>query len=109
METRYTIIKPDGRQHDDRVEWPKDPGYDRIKTLVTPILGGDLEHVSVLHDGKPTDMFVDEEGVRKHLERNDKATAIYRAWWIKGHPTDNPEALSAIYGTAILFHRRVWF
>lgn len=88
------------------------PGYDQLRTVIEPLLdGAPLEHVKVLWNGKPADMFVDEMGhVRKQpLPRNDEATAIYRANWLKQHPECDPETLPIIVGTAILFEQRVWF
>jgi hypothetical protein len=108
MKTDFTIIRPDGTLERGNVDWPNDPGYDRIKTLIAPLVGGGIEHVSVLHNGRRTDMFVNETGGLDGLPANDKATAIYhaatraRGQSVKGAPM--------IYGTAILFDdRRVWF
>jgi hypothetical protein len=67
------------------------------------------EHVSVLFKGAPADMFVDETGVLKGLPRNEAATAIYRANWLKQHPEQDPEALPHIAGTAVVTGRRIWF
>jgi hypothetical protein len=53
-------------------------------------------------------MFVDETGVGR-LPRNEAATAIYRNNWLTQHPSVPAESISAIYGTAVLFARRVWF
>lgn len=111
MKTKYTIIKPDGTQEDHVVDWPKEPGYDRIRAVVEPILGGGfLEHVAVLFCDKPHDMFVDEEGhlPHKNLPRNEKATAVYRRATLKRDPKRDPESIPWIAGTAIIFHRRVW-
>ena len=67
-----------------------------------------MEHVAVLYQDRPADMFVDEIGAIKSLPRNEAATAIYRANWLKQHPRTDPESLDAIYGPAVLFHRIVW-
>ena len=90
------------------------PGYEQLRELIEPVLGGPLEHVSVLWNGERADMFVDELGhveltTRDPLPRNDEATAIYRANWLKQHPGTDPETLAWIAGTAILFRVRVWF
>lgn len=49
--------------------------------LMRPMIGlgayESLEHVSVLWQGKRAHMFVDEEGLRKGLLRNERATRIY--------------------------------
>jgi hypothetical protein len=56
------------------------------------------------------DMFVDEIG---HVRdggpkpRNDAATAIYRANWLRAEGGD-PETLPWIAGIAIVFDRRIW-
>ena len=90
------------------VEWPTEPGFDAINKLVQPLIGGGhIEHVSVLHDGKRRDMFVDEEGRVKGMVRNDRATAIYRAAYMSRHPESDPEKLPHIAGPAVLFTRRV--
>jgi hypothetical protein len=66
------------------------------------------EHVSVLFEGKPADMFVDENGHAKNLPRNEAATAIYRAYSLRQHPNTDPESLPFIAGTAVLFDAPVW-
>lgn len=124
MLTKYTIIPADSSMNmiERDVEWPYDPGYERIAPLVEPMLhefGGKnmMEHVSVWltpdfnpgPEGFRTDMFVDEMGLIDGLPRNDRATRIYRANWLTQHPETPPEGLSYIAGPAILFHRRVWF
>lgn len=108
--TAYRVIYPDGAQIPGKVDWPGDPGYDLIARLIRPILdGGNLEHVSVLHEGRRHDLFVDEDGHSKRLARNDEATAIYRCNWLTQHPECDPESLPCIVGPAILFSRLVWF
>ena len=72
---------------------------------------GPLEHVTVLHDGKRADMFVDEMGhVRMDgpKPRNDVATGLYRANWMAQHRGQDPEDLPFIAGNAVLFDRIVW-
>lgn len=98
------------------VDWPKDPGYGRIKALVEPLIGGEpLEQVAVLHAGQRRDMFVSETGnvhltTRDPLPINDAATAIYRHNRLTQHPGTDPDTLPTIAGTAVLFtNRRVWF
>lgn len=110
MKTLYTVIRADGAQSTSHIDWPQEPAYDLIQALLTPILdGGDPEHVLVKWNGERTDMFVDEIGILKGLPRNDPATDIYRAYFLRQHPGEMPENLSHIRGTAVLFHRRVWF
>ena len=108
--TTHYLVLPVGKTGESRqVEWPAEPGYDAIKAVINPILGAELEHVTVLHNGEAADMFVDEMGALKQLPRNEAVTAIYRANRLDKHPTTKPETLPAIYGTAILFARRIWF
>ena len=110
MNTEYTVIHPDGSEQTWCINLPAAPTLQTLRSLIVPHLdGGDLEQIGVLHNGKGTDMFVDEEGLLKHLPRNDKATAIYRAHYLKQHPGIDPEQLGFIAGTAVIFDRRVWF
>lgn len=109
--TGYRVIAPgDGAVKEVTIDWPSEPGFDVINKLVKPLIGGgNIEHVSVLHDGKRRDMFVDDEGQLKGLPRNDRATAIYRTNWLTRNPGTDPESMPCIAGTAVLFTRRVWF
>jgi len=67
------------------------------------------ERVRVWHGGEYLDLFVDETGALKDLPRNEAATTIYRANAIAHMPdVKDPEELDAVFGVAILFHRRVW-
>lgn len=111
VNTVYRILRADGAESTCQVDWPVDPGYHRLKDLIVPLLdGAHLEHVSVLHKGQRTDMFVDEMGHCKTppLPRNEAATAIYRAATLRRAPKTDPESLPWIAGTAILFDRVVW-
>lgn len=67
-----------------------------------------FEHVSVLFNGERADMFVDETGVNDGLPRNEAATAIYRAAWLRSHPDVDPESLPHIAGIAVIPWRRLW-
>jgi hypothetical protein len=109
MKTTILIMRPGTDSEVIIVDLPEQPGYHELRNLLTPLLdGGDLEHVSVLHGTQRADMFVDDEGVRKQLPRNDTATRIYRNNWLTEHPGTDPESLPAIHGPAILFSRIVW-
>jgi hypothetical protein len=112
MKTNYAIFRPGHASAEwHEIDWPEDPGYDRIKALISPLLdGAPLEHVTVLYEDRRADMFVDEKGHVKAepLQRNDRATEIYRANWLKHHPKDDPETLPWIAGVAVLFDRIVW-
>lgn len=108
--TSFTIMRPDAEPEVRESDLPADPGYHRLDALLRPLLdGNDLEHVTVLHDGKRADMFVDEMGAVTGLPRNEAATAIYRNNWLTQQPKTDPESLPAIYGPAILFSKQVWF
>ncbi len=112
MNMTYRILRANGVEETSQIDWPHDPGYDRLKALIEPLLdGAHLEHVSVLHKGGRADMFVDKEGHCKDppLPRNEAATAIYRAATMRREPKTDPESLPYIVGTAILFDRMVWF
>lgn len=117
LKTSYLIFRPGSEEPEvAEVDWPREPGYHRIKALVEPLLGENepLEHVSVLYNERPTDMFVSEMGAialatRGPLPVNRAATEIYRAWSMKRRPGDNPETLPHIAGTAVVFQRQVWF
>ena len=116
--TTYTVYRPDGTRTIGCVMWPAEPGYGLIKELIEPLLDEerreDLEHVTVLHEGKRADMFVAECGRlpmtwRPPLSRNEDATTIYRNNYLTQHPGFDPEKIADIRGVAILFDRQVWF
>jgi hypothetical protein len=113
VETRLTVIRPGVKTETlDMPDLPIWPGLDRLKrTLcVKGRLGDDahMEHVSVLLDGRPTDMFVDEDGHAKGLPYNAAATKVYRAHALFRNPDQDAEKLPKIVGPAIIFSRRVW-
>ena len=118
METEYRILRPHKPDPEVRsCDLPRDPGYDRLKVIIEPVLQEDrptahLEHVSVLFDGKPTDMFVDDCGALEGLPVNAQATRIYHAFSISqgiAHEGGIIPGAPLIFGTAIIFDRRVWF
>ena len=107
--TKITVLKPDGTRTEQTLDLPKNPSLEKLHELVDPHLGTAMfEHVSVLYEDKPCDMFVDEMGHQKGLPRNEEGTKIYRTYWLKHHKVD-PESMSWIAGIVVLFHRRVWF
>lgn len=109
--TDFTIIRANGDEETHSVELPARPDYFQLKAVIQPIMGerNDFERVAVLHNDQAIDMFVDENGQLKGLPRNERATAIYRANWLKQRPGTPAESLPCIVGTAVLFSRRVWF
>lgn len=118
MITTYTIYLADGRVTKGMVDWPPDPSLEQIHELVDPLVGGDLEHVRVIDPKKAAvefisrhdylDMFVDGQGHERDKRWNEKATAIYRANWLRTHPRAVPEELPWIAGDAVLFDRPIW-
>lgn len=110
MQTQMTILRPGKAAERSTVELPQEPGYFELQRIVEPHLDGyRLERVAVLFEGEPCDMFVGDESAVIPLDRNEEATAIYRANWLSQHPGCDPETIAAVYGPAVLFHRRVWF
>jgi len=107
---RFNVIYPEGAQQTCSVDWRTEPRFLAICNVVTPYLGGRrFEHVTVLHNGKRADMFVDECGAINRLPMNIEATDIYRAASMRANPDQDPDSLPAIYGVAVLFDERVWF
>lgn len=119
---RILVMRPDQPNELIHLKLPTEPSYRQLSNVIRPLLdGGDFEHVNVLADFegglnfRPADMFVDEIGAPaggKNLPRNEAATLIYRRATMLGRsaapkPAD-PETLSAIYGPAIRFERKVW-
>lgn len=111
MRTEYTVLRADGTAEGREVDWPEAPTFKAMSALIEPILEADLERANVFWDGKYTDMFVDDCGKLKGLPRNEKATTIYRNNCLVHDPVSypDPEKMPCIYGTAILFSRKVWF
>jgi hypothetical protein len=120
MMYRYTIFRPDRTSEAGEVDWPSDPGFKNIARLLEPIVDGPIEHVRILDPAKATaehigradyrDMFVDELSLLRNppAERNEMATALYRANWLRVHPQDDPESLSFVAGVAVVFERVIW-
>lgn len=102
-----TIMRPGAKIETREVAYS---AFSALRPLFTELLdGGYAEHVAVLHRGQRTDMFVDGDGIAKGLARNGAATAIYRNNTLTREPGTDPESLPAIFGTAVLCSRRVWF
>jgi len=106
----YVAIHPSGREDRFIARLPIRPTYNEIAKVVAPHFpNAKFEHVSVLWDHKPLDMFVDESSQIKGLPKNIRATKIYRNNWMQTHPAADPEALPDIAGLALLFFRRIWY
>lgn len=102
------IIPPEGEiRHEDLVAAPT------LNWMRDRIGGGYVEYVSVLYQGRPTTMLVDEEGATNFrpgypLPVNERATEIYwEASRRRGvrHDHNSPR----VYGTAVVlegyFHK----
>lgn len=109
IETVFQVLRPGAPADSQTVMLPKEPGYKLLQAIFGGFVGGTIEHVSVLHEGKPADMFVEGDGRLKGFPRNHVATAIYRNNWLTRYPDTPPETLDWIAGTAVLLGRRVWF
>jgi len=117
MKTRIRIIRPGQDDLVQEHDLPREPGYEKLEALISPVLGEGhwLERVAVLADFEdgdncqPTDMFVDENGHQLGLPFNQKATKIYRRYWLSRNPNTDPAELPFVVGPAILFDRSVWF
>jgi len=106
---RYQLLMPGATAPTEhQIEWPNRPGAARSNALIEPIVGGYLEHVSVLWEDKPMDMFVAEEGGMKRLPYNELATKVYQNFMVTKHGA-KPEDLHVCVGPAVLFFDRVWF
>lgn len=110
MKTTFTVYRVGQEPLLQQVDLAEKPDFDELRAIIQPLLdGAHLERVRVLHNGEALDMFVDEEGMLRCLPVNPAASAIYRNNWLTKHPGTDPQTLPPIYGTAVLFHRRVWF
>lgn len=117
MKVKYTIYQTDGTETILEVDWHEMEGntLSKIRKICGLYFNDEPpEHASVLHNGRPHDMFVSEYSAmdykdRGPLPRNEAATTIYRCYSMEHNPKQDPEDLPAIYGTAILFHKKVWF
>nr|WP_225777059.1 hypothetical protein [Pseudomonas sp. Marseille-Q3773] len=78
MNTKYTVIRPDGTEQTHQIRLPAAPTLQTLRSLIGPHLnGGDLEQVGVLHNGKgiPDGLYARA----KHLAKNP--TAVEVATW----------------------------
>ncbi len=107
----FVVYDPDGAERAGQARLDINPSVREVKQALSQFISGEIEHVTIMrpnsNDGA-ADMFVDEMGVMKGLPRNEKATELYRAWWLYHHPHDDPESLPWIAGVAIVFDELVW-
>lgn len=110
MQTAITIFRIGQAPESAEVDLPERPPFHTIRAAVLDFLdGADPERVNVFHEGRYTDMFVDEDGIKKGLPVNEAATAIYRNNTLTHVPGTDPESLPFVYGPAVLMSRRVWW
>ena len=111
INTTMHVLPPIGSMRTIMVQMRPEPDLNELRKYIEPHLDGEqLEHVTVLWDGKRTDMFVGEcSAINGRMIRNVRATEIYRNGTLTQHPDVDPESLPAISGPAVLFDRRVWF
>ena len=112
MNTVYHVIPEIGSTRSIVTETlPERPNLNQLRQIIEPHLDGErLEHVTVLWNGRRTDMFVGENSaINGRMIRNVRATEIYRNNWLTQYPDTDPESLPAISGPAVIFDRRVWF
>jgi hypothetical protein len=124
MRTDFRILYVDGAEAFGTYAWPRDPGLERIKGVVMPVLSSarpgarvDMERVRVLFDGLYVSMFVDEIGAKIGLPVNRTASKIYHANELERRrragydmPVDGLiDGAPMIHGHAVLFTREVWF
>jgi hypothetical protein len=112
--TPYVVITADGFRSEHEVQWPYEPGYKLLCGVILPHLravraAAHLEHVRVLFDDRPADMFVDDCGAIAELPVNPVATAIYQTAWRRRFPLTGEDTLHSIHGAAVIFRRQVWF
>lgn len=106
MKTTYTVFHPNGTVGHGDIDWPEAPDYALMHPVIERIVGKPMEHVTVLYKDARADMFVNENGHAKGLERNERATAIYRAASVRRGMKS--EELPFIVGVAVVFDRVVW-
>lgn len=111
MQTTYTLIGVNGANLQHEADLPREPGYTDLAKIIRPLIGRgrDFERVNVFHEGKYTDMFVDDSGMLDGLPINEVATAIYRNNVLTHEPGTRAEDLPEIRGNAVLFSRKVWY
>lgn len=112
MQTEYTLYRVDGSVETFCADLPAEPEYDELASVIATALDLEpleFEHVYILLNGEPGDMFVHERGKLIGLPRNEAATRIYRANTLAREPGTDPEHLDYIVGPAIVFSRRIWF
>lgn len=114
MQHKITLFYVDGHISDISEDGPENPRLEDVHKICLPILAeatglppGDIEvayFVTPLTDGDAV-IVVDMRGHLRDWPRNQSATDLFRAHDLRQTPGLDPEALSAIYGPAVAFHR----
>lgn len=93
------------------VPWPNN--YREMNAAFSPMIGGRIEHISVLFEGERMDMFVtfDDPDLpdRDPLLVNEAATQIYHGASIARGDKSDRSKWPKIHGVAIITRQRVWF
>lgn len=107
---RAWILHTDGgvEELDRGKDWTKE------REFIRGVVGGDLEHVTVLYQDQIRDMFVNEcgSGVHGHerLAPNARASLIYWTATCQGRTSApfEPRTGPLIHGTAVLYEEVIW-
>ena len=108
--TTMTIYRPAEAPTTQTVVLSEAPTYDELRKVLRPIFGEHhVQRITVLHGGRPSDMFVDERSHELGLPLNEVATQIYWSSSPDQDLGDGSRDCAAIAGPAVTFSRRVWF
>lgn len=88
------IIRTDGRITEEPIKEPDEDGAPSLERL-QEVVGGYIEHIQVMYDGKLRDAYINEEGKLQDpmLPLNRTAT---RLWWMAHgiqHPSEARDVL----------------
>ena len=90
-----TIYKSDGTVIEE--SYDKEPDYKVLQRIV----GGYIERVSCLKNGRECDMIINEEGLYLGLDKNKQATQFFTEWLDK---TKRMSLTDVICGDVIVFN-----
>ena len=109
ISTLLHIIEPDAPTIGDMtVMLPETPDLEVLNAVLRPLIGGAFVHVHIAAEDGLRDMFVHETGEIDRLPVNPVASQLYRAGLLTSNLDTRPDDLPPIYGTAVVFTRRVW-
>lgn len=110
MTVSITVYNADGSTlHFFDLPMPEQPVLADFRDYITPYFDEPFEHVTVFWNGEYTDMFVGETSALRGLPVNEMASKIYNNNLVVHDPSNPRAGTGTIYGTAVLFSRRVWF